>query len=411
MAGRKNIKRAVNVSLSRNWLIPLAASALLCLALSTHLLKAEADDFSSVRPQVYFAGFGFLGEHAFIQANYPHSYILAQNESGPSQIDRALSHGLRDLRPASIDLMLSELGELKQGKSLSVALVLDRETISSEIINGYHKLLIEIGAQAMYFDFESMSIIGTFPINIEYVDAKKRPFTEDEISLIIKNIYLGELNVNLLKTFYEHLSNVEIQPKYKNRLQVTDVVIEDKALSFLPAHYNSNPQNIKSFIAQSFSKYLSDNQKIAVLPYTKGHAIGNKMSGRFSNGDVFQLTVPEPDFEVQLRLRGFKKVKYNENATGTAWIYASFLGLTLTEPLSQKVYTNLNLKNGATKVIPAVQSASEDWPAFQHSLLLLFDSFTKEISSPSRKWADKHSGDRDNISEIEEFGRIVQKCR
>ena len=48
------------------------------------------------------------------------------------------------------------------------------------------------------------------------------------------------------------------------------VTVEDKALPFFPERFSSNTSIFENFVAQGFGKFLSKNQSVSILLYTKG---------------------------------------------------------------------------------------------------------------------------------------------
>ncbi|MCK5680033.1 hypothetical protein KAI46_04395, partial [bacterium] len=189
--------------------------------------------------------------------------------------------------------------------------------------------------------------------------------------------------INLFDECAQLLKNITLQKFYGGSIKVTDVVIEDKALPFLPERFSCDT-NFENFVAQGFGKFLSKNQSVSILPYTKGYTIGNKMALRFSNAEVFQLQIPEPQFAVKLTIRGFKKVLTDKKAAGSCWVYGSFTRISITQPLLDKTYMDEKVKNGVAKIIPAMQKTVDDWPVFQESLMVLFDKTTKSFSKESK---------------------------
>jgi hypothetical protein len=347
---------------------------------------------------VYYAGFAFLGDSADIEKNYPYSFQLSQEKEG----DQFVIENLYSKRVKSIDLngaelVINELGDLKQGAGFSLAFAIDDETVSVEEVAGVHKLVIDLSYQLLVFDFQEMKIVACYPLAIQYIDTfDDKPTTED-IREIITSLYLtNNLSLNIPDLTVERLQKIAFKQSYSANIQVDEVIVEEKAFSHLPAKYGNDVDNFKSFVARIFNKNLSLNQGVSVLPYSKGSAIGNKMSARFANGEVYNLLLPEPDFTTQITVRGFKKVCTDEKAAGSCWVYGSYVKLTIIQPLMGKVYLDEKLKQGASKIVPASQKTVNDWPAYQDSLLLLFDTVTKEFSTESK---------------YKQVNKILEKCR
>jgi len=197
----------------------------------------------------------------------------------------------------------------------------------------------------------------------------------------------------------------------KRRIQVTSVSVDPAVLENLPVFWQEDPDDFGAFLSQQFGRSLSENQNVPVLPFTKGYAIGNRMSASFAEGEVYSLTLPEPDYAVSLVLEKLVKIEYAKVAAGTSYIYGSYLSVKAEEPLSGRTYLDTTIKNGEVKKVPATQSVVDDWPAYQDSILGLMAKFTAEVDSPSKDWVEKHIGDADARKQLTGFGKVVQSCR
>ncbi len=356
----------------------------MCLIAVFLLFGAPLSKANAVPLRVFYAGFAFISDNTNIATNFKHSLKLSE-EMDDDQVlllEKELRSRVIRQRMRHFQLTINEHGDLDQGEGISVAFALDNETVAVEHIGTDYKIVIDLSAQILFFDFQAMKVIGCYPIAVQLIDASKQKPDDVYILERIRELYVGKrFKVNIFDEFANRLKDIEIKPKVRNSLQVGNVLIQDKALPFLPEAYRSNLPNTKTFLAQAFSKYLSSNQEVSILPYTKGYAIGNKMSARFANGEIYNLDIPEAQYQIDLTLRGFKKVLFAEQKVATTWIYGAYIDLKLFQPLLQKVYFDDHLKNGATKVVPAAQTTVEDWPAFQESLFVLFDSVTKKFST------------------------------
>ncbi len=346
--------------------------------------------YSSVQAgdlRVFYAGFAFIGDAENIKKNYPYSFeIIGEMDSeGIPVLENVLKTKVEKQNMKNFKLIISELGNFDEGEDISVAFALDNETVTIEKICSDYKIVIDLSAQILFFDFNGMKVIGCYPIAIQLIDVSESQPSADFIRNRVRDLYTSnKYNVNILDEFAKRLKDIEIKPKFKNSIQVTNVVVEEKALQFLPEIYRSDLNNFKTFFAKNFSKFLSNNQQVSVFPYTKGYAIGNKMSARFANGDVYMLEIPQAQYETHLILRGFKKVLYDQKKSASSWIYGTYIKLKIIQPLLGKTYIDEKFKNGATKIVPAAQKNVDDWPAFQESLFVLFDTVTKDFSTQKK---------------------------
>jgi hypothetical protein len=293
-------------------------------------------------------------------------------------------------------IVLGELADLEDG-SIILAFCFDTELISVEQYNDGFKLVIDLGAQVLFYDYGTMQVIASYPIMVELIDYLQSPPGERLIRERIRDLFLTRrYGANLFDDFASTLQAVDIKKSYGNALKVVDVRIEDRAIAHLPPKFKSSNTNFKIFVAQNFGKYLSSNQRVPILPYTKGFDIGNKMAIRFSDARVFELAIPEPQFAIDLTVRGFKRVCTDQKASGSCFVYGSFTRIKIYQPTLGKVYLDEKIKHAVSKIVPATQKTVNDWPSYQNSLMALFNDVTQKFST-ERKY--------------KEVRKVMEKCK
>jgi hypothetical protein len=304
---------------------------LLALFLSTPLVVTASD-----RVPVQFAGLAFISEHQDVQDTFPFSKkVVDQFANGDSSLDRKLWLNVSAVDNPSFTLISDHLANLNSSDTAIVlALALDRETIATEKIGDTYKLLVDISAQALFFDFKQASIIASYPMVLENISAYKEPPTEAQKLEVVRALLSSTDGNSLLDYATQVLKSVTVNPKIGSRLGIRHVSVDPVAQAVLPPELRDNSHRVEVMLAQEFSNFLVKNQHVSVLPYTTGEAIGNRMSTRFANGQVFNLKIPEADFTFDLTLQGFKKVQFGQSVAGTSWVYGAFLKTTLSEPLS-----------------------------------------------------------------------------
>ena len=362
--------------------------------------------------KVQFAGFAFGGDYSTFGDRFPHSQRINQrNEAeGGSQLNKIALEQIGKVSIDGVAWVIGDLGKLDQGSALAMAMVLTRETVSVEQIGDKHKLVVDLAAEALFFDFKEQQVIASFPVVVQLRDVSSVPPDEATITARVQSIFDGSSGVSLFKELSSSMKGITVREKYKLRIGVRDVQIEEPARNFMPTNL-AKTGAAEQWLAQSFSSYLVANQHVALVPYIKDSAIGNKMAGRFADGRVFSLTLPQPDYAVDLVLRGFRKVRYSENSAGSSWIYGAFSDIRVYEQLSQREYFKGSLKQGATKIVPISQKGTEDWPAFQETLLKLYSDFSEQIGVADKDWVKSHSGDTSLVDSLKALNNIMEKCR
>ena len=129
---------------------------------------------------------------------------------------------------------------------------------------------------------------------------------------------------------------------------------------------------------------------VALVPYIEGMAIGAKMKQQFVNSDiVYDIELPKPDYNIEITIRGFKKVLAKKSDVNNIYFWASFLNLKIYQPDLNKIYIDNNLKNVMKKSIPSQIKDINDWYKFYITTYELFDSFSLNISKIDDQWLQK----------------------
>jgi hypothetical protein len=297
------------------------------------------------------------------------------------------------------------------GSAVILAFALDRETVSVEQIGTDFKLLIELSAQALFVDFHEMTVIASFPVVIQFIDVKQSRPSPEDIKQAVRSLYLGNSPNSAFSVFSSTVRDAHLNTAFERRVRVTSVTIDAAARDSLRPDASGAPGLVEAAVAQDFSKFLSLNQNIPVLPPAKGQAIGNRMATRFADGKVYILKIPEADYTIELQLDELRRVEFAGTTAGQSFVYGVFMTIRVQEPLSGKKYFDARLRNGATKLVPASQVNVDDAAAFQDALLALMDRFTKSLSNPDPAWAEKHAGDKSVAKQMKVLEKVLQSCR
>jgi hypothetical protein len=269
-----------------------------------------------------------------------------------------------------------------------------------------------LSAQALFFDFKEKVVVATFPVGLSYNHFYSHAPTRDELQALIQKVYLGEIpDGNFIDTILTTLRSFTLNTEVRRRIQVTEVTIADEARAMLPESMSANEASLRAAIGQEMGRWLYQNQRIPVLPYATGHAIGNRMAARFADGQSFNLTIPEPDYVIRLRLTELKKKEFATAAAGTSFVYGAFLNVKVLEPLSNKTYFDATLKNGVTKLVTKDQENVDHWPTYQEALLSLMDKFTLALSHPTTEWAERHTGNKAVVADLKNLQQVLQSCK
>jgi hypothetical protein len=344
------------------------------------------------KPAVYFAGIAYLGQYNLLQQNYPYALALNQaDKNGQGQLDIRFHQMVKASQPQHMRIEFG-LANTRKSQSVVMALAIEREAVSTEIIGKNRKIIAEINAQLFFFDFDSMSLIGNFPLSMakNHIVPAGQDFTA-EILPLFSDLYLGvakeiDAGKNMLALAIKKLEQVSPGPSQGVRFQLEQVSLSARVKPLLPD--NLSTQRFNQFIGQYFSARLASRYDVTVLPFTKGYAIGNQMAGRFSNGTVFNIVIPEPDYVFSIAVTSLKKAPLNKNL-----MYAARIKFNLTEKNQQRLYIDGHFQKAIPKLVMNTQNEIDDWSAYHDAIEMLIDDLITQLGKPKKQWFNTHAKD------------------
>ena len=379
-----------------------------CLGILTWACLFPALVFAS-QPDVFFAGIAFTGSAADAEENLPiTTRILAG--TGHSEMNQVLLSGLMESPPSHFRIIADELATL-DGRSSSIVLAatLDRETITIEQIRDGYKVLVEVAAQALFFDFRESQVLFTFPVTLQYVDlTHKSPPDSNYKETIVRHMLFGTHPESMTTVFVQRLSAMQLPSAASRRLQLTELNISPELLG---RYERLNGMFHSGTIGHEFSKWFSHELGIALLPYRSGQAIGGAMAARFADGRVFNLRIPDPDYAIRLTVEDFRGRRIQETPAFRQELLGAFFRVSVVEPLSGRQYFDLSMRQGATKTIPATQPDYDEFAAYYETLLLGFSSFSGAAGGGNDEWRRAQPGGRLVARQFSSLGELVNLCR
>lgn len=364
--------------------------------------------FHAAATEVAFAGFAYAGTHDTIAARFPHSQRLESMTKGA--VATELRIAMASARPQGFVLIpgIDDLGGRDQ--AVALAMVMTNETVSTEKVGRAYKVLVQLRAQAMFFDFKSMTVLRAYPISFTYIDVLPDAPTPDQIAERIGSVYRGTGGkAGLIQRFVGAIERATIPDNVPRFVQVRSVVVGDEAREQFPEHLRGPAGD--TWIADALGEAISSKLGIPILPYADGYAIGNVMSMTVSNSTVFNLTLPKPDYEFSADIVKLKKVLYSDQPAGKSFIYGTLAKIELIEPLSQTAYLRSGFKNGEIKVVPATQATTDDFPAFEDSMRGLFAKLTRSVAGEEPAWLKAAADAKDIDQQMTKTRELLKLCK
>jgi hypothetical protein len=391
------------VSRARRDILKTAACA---VALGPLAVRAE-------QVEVALAGLAFSGDAASMAQRFPYSVAYEKAlKTGGKPAYAMLREAIAQNPPQQLKLV-TQIEELKgRDQAIAVALVIGSETVSVEQLAGLHKLFVLIRAQALFFDFKSMSVVRAYPVSFGHIDIFDRAPSADEIRVRVRGVYEGAAGKpGIFTRFGNTLAKASMPSSTSRYLQISKISIKPEAMGSIPAYISNNTTVAETWAADLVGEALSTRAGVPIIPYAKGYAVGNVMSMRISDGDVYNLKLPKPDYEIGVEFTRLVKKKYGESAAGASYIYGLVTTMKIEEPVSGKVYMNAELKNGEVKLVPVTQTYVDDFPAFYDSINGLFVKLSEALDGRGNTWVKTAAAATDIDKQIADTRELIKLCK
>jgi len=140
--------------------------------------------FCYAAPQdVRYAGFACAGKFADIPTNFRYTSQLiksTKDETGRSIFDKEILRFFQDNKSSINNFNLLLSGETSDTK-ISMALALTRENVSVVNIDNVYKIVINLGCNVVFVNFDNMKVIASYPLYWEYIHAIQEPPKDEDI--------------------------------------------------------------------------------------------------------------------------------------------------------------------------------------------------------------------------------------
>lgn len=367
--------------------------------------------------EVNYAGFSYLGNNESQFSGMPLTTLLTKEKKGnQNTVDFAITDKLKKTNPKNFNINFS-LADLEKGNNIMMSIGISKEIFSEEY-NYYTKAYnnsIGLFLQIYFYDFKEKKLIAAVPIygEVNFISEVKadnniklknlRDFYEDQ--LIGEN---GE-KIGITQKIKEVIENFELKEKYRNRIGVTKVDIEERAKSEIPS--NTNLDELKNEIAQSLSSKLSLYQGVSIVPFIEGVAIGGTMKARIvQSSEIYNISLPKPDFFIELGISNFRKGIAETSDVSDVWQYGSAITIKIYEPDLNKIYLNDRLIR-VTNVKRAKGTDINHWGKFYYNNQILLEELAINISKQDRNWISASSEKREFSDQLNDVNKLLEKVR
>ena len=419
------------------------------LILLTLFLVFYSHNSIAKKIDVVWTGFSINADYKDLEKSAYYTNLLLQRyKSNQNIIDATLLSELNLNNFNNINIMTGTQQLSDQTSQIALSVFLDQELFEEfrlpdedcKKINLPECYIYSINNyyQIIFFDFSKMTFIKAIPFqNIFISDPLAKLDDAQKVDLLELSYQKGDwLNggsniqsINKSETsFVEILNKTEINTFYETYVGINPnkkgfILNKEKIKEFVPNYIYENIHLLKRHVANTFLGELALKNNIVIVPYFEGVAIGNKIRGKYADReDAYEITIPEPDFYIDMEIRGFvkKKFKEDENIKGLTWyIYGAGINLKFYEPLLNKVYLDIKMTKADYKKIPDILILNKT-NEFVNIINLTYKPLAMEFSEIVDKekntqdkinWLKKITKNSTNIDDIVVFSEFLDRIK
>ncbi len=364
---------------------------------------------------VAFAGVSYAGQYATIKNRFPYTFKIDNDgQINGNKLTKKVALDLKINPPQNFKII--EAYETLKGldKAIALTLLFNNEVTSVEKFSSGYKVFTQLRAQALFFDLVSSTIIRSYPLSFAYITLYDHPPTREEIENCYKHTLFGTgSGPSLLYKFSEIVDTASLPQPGTKFIKILDVSMSTEAKSILAGTSNEplNSVDEKTWIADTFTESLSNNTGAPILPYAIDYAEGKVIPLTVNDGTIYNLKLPDPDYQILVNLIGLKKVKFAESPAGTSYIYGAFISVEIKEPVSGHIYLNSLFKNGVVKVVPVTQDTVDEYHAYADAISGLFEKLSAAIAGKNTDWLTKASSENNIKDQILSTSELFQSCK
>jgi hypothetical protein len=135
------------------------------------------------------------------------------------------------------------------------------------------------------------------------------------------------------------------------------------------------------------------------------------LMGTVSDGNVYNLTIPEADYVFDLKVDGFAKAKVSEKPGIQKWVYAAYVDTKMLISPKGTVFLSKQFINPWYEDVP-LGSELDDWGVYRSSLYELMSRIGESVSdNPNREWLSAQNEAESLVGQLKVVRTKLAQCR
>ena len=365
-------------------------------------LAMLASSHVSAAPQpLTFAGIGFIQTGQLAAEAFPHAQRFLTRTEFSEPFYRQIYSVIRGHEVSTEFTLTDSQASMARGTTQSLALAIEAEDLVINRLSAEeYSARYVVDAVIVLFDFSGQNFLSAYPLRVAQTTSFTGYPSERELSTFTARLFNGtnvpekksdnqELPQSLIiRKFTEGLERVQIRETYQFSIQVTDIELSQNAEAYLRQNKKAKALFEQRF-ANTFTTLMAEKIGVPVLPYLKGEVIDRKMALSFEEIGLIGLAMPEPTFEVHLRMRGFGTKLIDRSAHVERYAFITGVGLDIVDAAFEDLLLSRNYQLGIPKNFTKEMFINESYWHME-SLASLLSGILDQFVVPDRAWLEAH---------------------
>jgi hypothetical protein len=334
-----------------------------------------------------FAGVAYLANASDAPKLFPFSWAIDSlaKRNGTTLDDRFF----RALEKSGVHLSR----ELAARQGVAFALAFDEETASRDRIANRSRLLVTIGAQLVAFDFKEQLALASFPVSVERIEIVPDQAGAAFFTAVRDTLFrlVTSDDRSLLKLAADSYRRLKVRDGLPCKIQTQGATLDSSAARVGNGRFPGNATEVSRQLSDIFARTWITVTNYPLLPSQQSQAVNGKMAGQFSDGRIFNLKVPDPDYLIVLDSAATRRKTVGSSAAGRTDAVGAYMQFTVLEPLTKTRVASGTFKDVIVDQVPALQTEIDEWIPARGAFESLFAGFSSAVRTGDTKWFTEHA--------------------
>jgi hypothetical protein len=357
-----------------------------CLLVPTTVMGQQTGSLGPGLP--VFSGVAYLAPLSDAARLFPYAWAIdSLARQRGSTLDQLFFHALE-----ANGITLSR--DLAPRPGVAIALAFDEESTSRDEIAGHARLLVTVGAQLIAYDFKEQRALTAFPISVERVEVVPARASADFDNSVRDTLYrlvAGEAGGSMLALAARAYSRLRARDALPCRLQVGVGPLDSSVTRLANARFPGDSNAMGRRLRTMFERTWITVTNYPLLPSAPTHAVNGQMAGQFADGRIFNLTVPDPDYVINLDSATTRRRTVGSTAAERADAVGAYMRFTVVEPETKATVASGRFKDALIDRVPTLQGEVDEMPSASAAFESLFAGFAAAVRDGNLGWFNAHA--------------------